>query len=149
MFFIKSTDGVKIAVYDYNPQGKQTVFLVHGWPLSHKIYEYQTELLTECGYRVVAIDLRGFGLSDTPAGGYSYDQMAEDIYQVACALRLYCFTLVGFSMGGAIVLRYMHRYCGYGVCKLILLAAAAPRWTQCPGFPYGQSREYVDELLQL
>lgn len=149
MFFIKTSDGVKIAVYDFNPQGKETVVLVHGWPLSHKIYEYQIELLLDHGYRVVAIDLRGFGNSDTPAFGYSYDQIAKDLYFVVTTLGLRNFTLVGFSMGGAIVLRYMNNYSGFGVKKLILLAAAAPCWTQRPGFPYGHPREYVNQLIYL
>lgn len=148
MFYIQSTDGVKIAVYDYQPEGKQTVFLVHGWPLSHQMYEYQIELLTRHGYRVVAIDLRGFGNSDTPAGSYSYDQMAADIYAVVCALKLTRFTLVGFSMGGAIVLRYMNRYQGYGVKKPVLLSAAAPSWTRRPDFPYGLTREAVNGLIE-
>ena len=147
MFYINSTDGVKIAVYDYNPCGKKTVFLVHGWPLSHKIYEYQIGPLVDCGCRVVAVDLRGFGCSDTPACGYCYDQMAADIHCVVTAMGLECFTLVGFSMGGAIVLRYMNRYRGYGVEKLMLLAAAAPIWTQRPGYPYGMTVEEVNRLI--
>ncbi len=147
MLYVRATDGVRIAVYDYNPCAKQVVFLVHGWPLSHKIYEYQINLLLNHGYRVVAIDLRGFGLSDAPACGYSYNQMAQDIYSVATALRLRCFVLVGFSMGGAIALRYMNRLKGYGVKRLILLAAAAPSWTQRPGYPYGLTREYVNQLI--
>lgn len=65
MQYIESNDGTKIAVYDYNSKGKQTFFLIHGWPLSHKIYEYQINLLTDCGLRVIAVDLRGFGNSDT------------------------------------------------------------------------------------
>ena len=67
MFYVRSTDGIKIAVYDYNPFGEETVVLIHGWPLSHLMYEYQTELLCRQGYRVVTLDLRGFGNSDTPA----------------------------------------------------------------------------------
>ena len=130
MFFVEVSDGVKVAVYDYNPKGKQTVLLVHGWPLSHKMYEYQINCLLDLGYRVTALDLRGFGASDTPAGGYSYDRMANDIYEVVCALDLKDFILVGFSMGGAIVLRYMNCCRGYGVKKLILLSAAAPSWTR-------------------
>lgn len=147
MFYIKATDGVKIAVHDFNPCGAETVFLVHGWPLSHKIYEYQINLLLECGYRVVAIDLRGFGNSDAPADKYSYHQMALDIYRVVCALRLSHFILVGFSMGGAIVLRYMRKCKGFGVKKLILLSAAAPSWTQRPGYPYGRTRKEVNQLI--
>lgn len=147
MLYVRATDGVRIAVYDYNPCAEKVVLLVHGWPLSHKIYEYQINLLLNHGYRVVAVDLRGFGLSDAPACGYTYNQMAQDLYSVVTALRLRCFVLVGFSMGGAIVLRYMHRFCGYGVKRLILLAAAAPSWTQRPGFPYGLTREAVDQLI--
>lgn len=151
MFYIKTSDDVKIAVYDYSPDCdcKKTVFLVHGWPLSHKIYEYQIDLLLSCGYRVVAIDLRGFGQSDAPGCNYSYDRMAEDIYNIVCAMKLRNFILVGFSMGGAISLRYMRKFKGFGVCKLILLAAAAPSATQQPDFPYGLTKESWDELICL
>lgn len=149
MYYISASDGVRIAVYDYNPKGCKTVVLIHGWPLSHKIYEYQVSLLTECGFRVVAVDLRGFGASDTPVCGYTYDQMAKDVYSVIRAMNLTGFVLVGFSMGGAIALRYMRRFKGYGVKRLILLAAAAPSWTQRPGYPYGKTREEADELIHL
>ena len=147
MFYITSNDRTKIAVYDYNPCGRKTIVLIHGWPLSHKIFEYQTQLLVNCGYRVVLLDLRGFGASDSPAGGYCYDQMAQDIYVVVRRMKLYGFVLGGFSMGGAIVLRYMRNYCGYGVRKLMLLAAAAPSWTMREGFPYGNTREDVNQLI--
>lgn len=149
MFYVRSNDGTRIAVYECNKGCPKTVFLVHGWPLSHKIYEYQIELLTRCGYHVVAVDLRGFGESDTPACGYGYDQMAADIYHVVKSMGLKKFILTGFSMGGAIVLRYMRLFCGYGVEKLILLAAAAPSWTQREGYPYGLTRKYVDSLICL
>lgn len=147
MFYIHSDDGVKLAVYVYNPQCEKTVFLLHGWPLSHEMYEYQTELLTSRRYRVVLMDIRGFGKSDTPACNYSYDTLAADIYKVVRSLKLFNFVLVGFSMGGAIVLRYMNNYKGYGVRKLMLLAAAAPSWTRRPGFPYGLTKDYVNELI--
>lgn len=149
MQYIKSNDGTKIAVYDYNPKGKQTIFLIHGWPLSHKIFEYQINLLTDCDYRVVAIDLRGFGKSDTPVYGYSYNQMSADVFQIVRQLRLRNFVLVGFSMGGAIALRYMNRYKGFGVRKLILLSAAAPCFTQRPDFPYGKTVQEVNDLINL
>ena len=148
MFYIHS-GSVKLAVYEFHPQGCRTIVLVHGWPLSHKIYEYQIEPLVNRGFRVVTLDLRGFGASDAPACGYSFDQMAGDLYAVVRALRLRAFVLVGFSMGGAITLRYMRRYGGYGVRRLILLAAAAPCWTQRPGYPYGLTRAYVDSLIAL
>lgn len=149
MFYVKSTDGVKVAVNDYHCGGDDTVVLVHGWPLSSKIYEYQVTPLVQKDYRVVTLDLRGFGQSDVPGCGYCYDQMATDIHQVIKQLGLKNFTLVGFSMGGAIVLRYMRLFRGYGVKKLMLLAAAAPSWTKRPGFPYGLDREYVNQLIGL
>ena len=149
MYYITSNDGTKIAVYDYNPCGKQTVFLIHGWPLSHQIFEYQINLLTDCGYRVIAIDLRGFGKSDTPVCGYTYDQMAADLFHIVRQLCLERFILVGFSMGGAIALRYMRHYNGFGVCKLILLSAAAPCFVQHPDFPYGKTVQEVDDLIHL
>lgn len=149
MYYITSNDGTKIAVYDYNPQGKQTVFFIHGWPLSHLIFEYQINLLTDCGYRVVSVDLRGFGKSDTPVCGYTYDQMSADIFQIVRKLCLQRFILAGFSMGGAIALRYMNRYDGFGVCRLILLSAAAPCFAKRPGFPYGKTRQEVDDLINL
>lgn len=101
MQYITSNDGTKIAVYDYNPhdctQEKQTILLIHGWPLSHLIFEYQINLLTDCGYRVVAVDF----------------------------------------------------YNGFGVCKLILLSAAAPCFTKRPGFPYGKTVQEVNDLISL
>ena len=149
MQYIKSNDGTKIAVYDYNPRARKTVFLIHGWPLSHKIYEYQINLLTEYGYRVVAVDLRGFGKSDAPVNGYSYNQMATDVCHVIHHLGLRNFILVGFSTGGSIALRYMNNYSGFGVSKLILLSAAAPCFTQRPDFPYGKTVEEVNDLINL
>ena len=149
MRYINSSDGVKIAVYDYNQKCKQTVFLIHGWPLSHKIYEYQINLLTSLDYRVVAVDLRGFGKSDTPVCTYSYNRMSADIHNIVCQLGLKNFILVGFSMGGSIALRYMNNYRGFGVCKLILLSAAAPCFTQRPDFPYGQSVEDINAMINL
>lgn len=149
MILIKSRDGVKIAVYDLNPNARRTILLVHGWLLSHKIYEYQVEPLLCAGYRVVMLDLRGFGASDCPAMPYGYDQMAGDLHAVVMALGIRQFVVVGFSMGGAIVLRYMRNFRGFGVKQLILLAAAAPCWTQREGFPYGLTREYVNGLICL
>lgn len=148
MFYVNSDDGVKLAVYVFNPQCERTVFLLHGWPLSHEMYEYQVNMLVKHNYRVVLMDIRGFGNSDTPACGYGYNTLAADLYRVVRYLGLHHFILVGFSMGGAIVLRYMNNYRAYGVSKLILLAAAAPSWTKRPGYPYGLTREYVDGLIE-
>lgn len=147
MYFITVNNNVNIAVDDVNPFSKKTIVLVHGWPLSHDMYEYQKDVLCEEGYRIVSIDLRGFGLSDAPCNGYTYNQLANDLYEVVTTLRLNPFTLVGFSMGGAIVLRYMTLFHGYNVCKLVLIGAAAPSFTKRPGYPYGMTKEQVDALI--
>ena len=147
MLFVKSDNNVKIAVEDLSCKSKRAIVMVHGWPLNNKIYEYQKNLLVEQGWRVVTLDLRGFGKSDAPTWGYSYNQMATDLYHVVSRLNLSNFVLAGFSMGGAIVLRYLGLYNGYGVSKLILLAAAAPSFTKRCDFPYGNSKQDIDQLI--
>lgn len=147
MRYITTGRNVKLAVYDTNPGGGQTVLLVHGWPLSHEIFEYQQMLLARQGYRVVTLDLRGFGASDAPWEPYGYDQMADDLYAVVRILGISGFVLAGFSMGGAIALRYMRRHRGFGVCKLALLGAAAPCYTRRPGFSHGVEPQAVNALL--
>ena len=144
-----NSHGVKIAVFEYNREcGADTVILLHGWPLSHKIFEYQINLLVELGYHVVGVDFRGFGASDAPSCGYDYNQMARDIYNVIKALNLSCVTLAGFSMGGAVAMRYMRIFGGFQVKKLILIAAAAPRFTKTAGFPYGIDKRDVDGMIE-
>jgi non-heme chloroperoxidase len=149
-----NSNGVKIAVYEYNRECSRecgtgsTVMLLHGWPLSHLIFEYQINLLVELGYHVVAVDFRGFGASDSPVTGYDYNQMARDVHAVIKCLRLSCVTLAGFSMGGAVAMRYMRLFKGEQVKKLILLAAAAPRFTKTADFPYGIDKSDVDALIE-
>ncbi|MFQ9509899.1 MAG: alpha/beta fold hydrolase [Lachnospiraceae bacterium] len=147
MIYVRTENNVKIAVYDLNPAAKQAVLLIHGWPLSERIFEYQKGVLVKAGYRVITMDLRGFGNSEVTEDGYEYDRMAADIFQVVKALKLMEFILVGFSMGGGIVIRYMSLYQGYGVKKLCLLGSAAPSFTKRSDFPYGVTIAYVDQLI--
>ena len=154
MLRIPVRENVKIAVYDPNPLSatapcaRKTILMVHGWPLSAKMYEYQQRWLVNNGYRAITLDLRGFGQSDAPGWGYDYDTLAGDLYRVICRMNLRNITLVGFSMGGAVALRYMRLYRGFGVQKLALLAAAAPRFTRTEDFPYGQTWEQAEDLVQ-
>ncbi|MDF2614717.1 MAG: hypothetical protein K0S71_2503 [Clostridia bacterium] len=147
MYYLEVERGVKILVDDLNPRGKKTVFLIHGWPLNHKMYEYQVEFLIERGFRCISIDLRGFGSSDAPAWGYFYTRLADDIYAVMRTINARELTMVGFSMGAAIAIRYVARHSGYRVTKLALLAPAAPSFTKRPGYPYGMTPEEVDALI--
>lgn len=148
MVYVRTEPQVRIAVYDKNPGARKTVLMVHGWPLSHRMFEYQVNMLAEQGFRTVTIDIRGFGNSDCPAKGYSYNTLARDINIVVRELNLQRFTLVGFSMGGAIVIRYMSLFQGFRVEKLALLGAAAPVFTKRPDYPYGLDPAAVDALIE-
>ena len=138
-YFVTVEPGVNIYVEDINPGGSKTIVFIHGWPLSHKQFEYQFDVLPAMGYRCIGIDWRGFGNSDKPISGYTYNRLADDIRAVIGTLQLDNFTLVGHSTGGAIAIRYMSRYNGYGVSKLVLIDAAAPT---------GFSTETANRLLK-
>jgi non-heme chloroperoxidase len=112
------------------------------------MFEYQFNEFSRKGYRCIGVDIRGFGKSDKPLKGYSYDRLADDIRCVIEALRLQDITLAGHSTGGAIALRYMARHQGYGVSKLALFAAAAPSLIKRPNFPYGLDREDIVKIIQ-
>ncbi|KZE82636.1 esterase [Paenibacillus polymyxa] len=125
-YYVNVEPGVNLYVEDLNPEGSKTIVFLHGWPLSHKQFEYQFNVLPAKGYRCIGIDWRGFGNSDKPFHGYTLDRLADDIRNLIGALQLNNFILVGHSTGGAIAIRYMARFKGYGVSKLVLIDAAAP-----------------------
>lgn len=129
-YFVTVEQGVNVYVEDINPEGKKTILFIHGWPLNHKQFEYQFNVLPAMGYRCIAIDWRGYGNSDKPISGYDFDRLADDVHAVISTLQLEDFTLAGHSTGGAISIRYMARYQGYGVSKLILIDAASPTSVQ-------------------
>lgn len=130
--------GVNLYVEDINPRGRKTIVFLHGWPFSHKQFEYQFNVLPAKGYRCIGIDWRGFGMSDKPINGYHYDRLADDIRVAVDTLQLDNFALVGHSTGGAIAVRYAVRYGGGGVSRLVLISAAAPK---------GFTRETAEGLL--
>ncbi|MCM3720029.1 alpha/beta fold hydrolase [Fictibacillus phosphorivorans] len=146
-YYIRVEENVRIYVEDVNPSAEKTILFIHGWPANHKLFEYQFNQLPSMGFRCIGIDLRGFGKSDKPYSGYSYNRLADDIYAVIQTLKIKDFTLVGHSVGGAISIRYMARHNGYGVSKLALLGAAAPSFTKRPDFPYGLTPEEVNGFI--
>ena len=125
---------------------KETIVFLHGWPGSHKLFEYQFDYLSQKGYRCIGLDQRGFGKSDKPAYGYDYNTLADDVKAVVNQLDLKGFTLLGHSTGGAIAIRYMARHNGCGVSKLALCAAAAPSLIKRPDFHYGLNKSNVDNI---
>lgn len=145
--YVEVEKNVKLHVTDLG-EGAPVV-LIHGWPLSDAMYEYQYQYLVQKGYRAVGISLRGFGKSDKPYGKYDYDVYADDIKVVLDKLNITNATLGGFSMGGAIALHYVAKYKAAHIDKLALFGAAAPVWTKRNDYPYGLTKESVNELIQL
>ena len=119
-----SADRVRLHIDDSGGTGRPVV-LIHGWPLSVQAWEPQVAVLLAAGYRVVAYDRRGFGRSDKPASGYTYDVLADDLHRVMDQCELQDVTLVGFSMGGGEVARYIARH-GESRLHSVVFAAAVP-----------------------
>ena len=119
-----SAQAVHLHVEDSGGSGRPVV-LIHGWPLSAQAWEPQVAALRAAGYRVVAYDRRGFGRSDKPDSAYSYDVLADDLQRVLDQCGLQDVTLVGFSMGGGEVARYIRR-CGESRLHSVVFASAVP-----------------------
>ncbi|MBB1074039.1 alpha/beta hydrolase [Rhodoferax sp. 4810] len=117
-------DTVHLHIEDTGGGGRPVV-LIHGWPLSAQAWAPQVSVLQAAGFRVVAYDRRGFGRSDKPASGYSYDVLADDLQAVMELCGLDDVTLVGFSMGGGEVARYVARH-GESRLRSVVFAAAVP-----------------------
>jgi pimeloyl-ACP methyl ester carboxylesterase len=145
--FIEIRDNVYLHIRDWG-EGPAIVF-IPGWPFGHEMFEYQCTRLPQQGYRCVGISMRGFGKSSQPWRGYSYDVFADDLLAVLQARELTDVTLVGFSMGGAIALRYMGRHAGDRIANLVLCSAATPSFTTRPGSPFGAEPGAVDSLIKL
>ena len=145
--YIEVEPNVRLHITDAG-EGRPVV-LIHGWPLSDEMYEYQYNALIKNNFRAIGITLRGFGKSDKPYGEYDYNIHALDIKNVLSTLDIKDAVLVGFSMGGSIAIRYISKYNGAHVSKLALCGAAAPLWTQRNDFKYNLPKSVVDELIEL
>ncbi|MCZ8217188.1 MAG: alpha/beta hydrolase [Cyclobacteriaceae bacterium] len=144
--YIEVEKNVRLHVTDLG-EGKPIV-LIHGWPLSDAMYEYQYQYLSRKGFRVIGITLRGFGQSDKPYGKYDFDVFSDDIKVVLEKLNIQDAVLGGFSMGGAVVIHYVTKYNAAHVSKLALFGAAAPSWKQREGSAYGISVADAEGLVK-
>jgi non-heme chloroperoxidase len=111
--------------YEDHGEGKPVV-LIHGYPLSGTSWEKQVRALLQAGRRVITYDRRGFGRSSQPTTGYDYDTFAEDLKQLVTTLELRDFALVGFSMGGGEVARYLGAYGSERVSKAVFISSVPP-----------------------
>ncbi|GAB2966426.1 alpha/beta hydrolase [Hymenobacter coalescens] len=124
------------------------VILIHGWPADHQMWEHQSHALPHYGKRVIAYDRRGFGKSDKPWNGYDYDTLADDLKALIEGLNLQNVTLVGFSMGGGEVARYMSRHGGARVSKVALVSAVTPYLLKTDDNPDGVDQSTFDDIIE-
>jgi non-heme chloroperoxidase len=137
----------KVHVEDTGGSGRPVV-LIHGWPLSGAAWKDQIAALSGAGYRVVAYDRRGFGRSDKPRGGYDYDTLAEDLEGVLDELDLTDVTLVGFSMGGGEVARYVAKYGEQRLHSVVFAAAIPPYLLKTDDNPDGPLSPELAEQME-
>lgn len=134
---VAKEDSTPVELYYEDYGSGDPVVLIHGWPLSGRSWENQVPALVEAGHRVITYDRRGFGKSSQPWGGYDYDTFASDLEALLSHLDLRDVTLVGFSMGGGEVARYIGRYGADRVSKAVLAAAVPPYLYQSDDNPEG------------
>src|ERR1700720_390194 len=115
-----------IELYYEDHGSGQPVVLIHGYPLSGASWEKQVPVLLNAGHRVITYDRRGFGKSSQPTTGYNYDTFAEDLHKLITQLELRAFSLLGFSMGGGEVARYLGKYGSKGASKAVIISGVPP-----------------------
>jgi non-heme chloroperoxidase len=126
----------------------QPVVLIHGYPLSGASWEKQVPALLNAGHRVITYDRRGFGKSSQPTTGYNYDTFAQDLQKLIAHLELREFALVGFSMGGGEVARYIGKYGSKGVRKAVIISGVPPFLLKAADNPEGVDRSVFQGIEQ-
>jgi pimeloyl-ACP methyl ester carboxylesterase len=144
MRYVTTRDGVELYVKTWG-QGRP-VILLHGWPLSSDTFDDLALVIANAGMRAIAYDRRGFGRSEQPWGGYDYDTLTDDLADVIKATDASRATLLGFSMGGGEVARYMSRYGGSDVTQAVLVASVVPYLLKTTDNPNGVDQSVFDEI---
>lgn len=125
------------------------VVLIHGWPLSSDSWDPITQAIAESGFRAIAYDRRGFGRSDQPSDGYDYDTFADDLADVIEQLAGgQDAALVGFSMGGGEIARYLSRHAGKAVNRVALISSVVPYMLRTETSPDGVPQDIFDQITQ-
>ena len=146
MPYLQTQDGTELYYYDWGKGAP--VVLIHGWPLTSASWEYQARVLAQNGFRVIAYDRRGFGRSGWPFGGYDYDTLAMDLGAILDKLDLERATLVGFSMGGGEVARYLGKYGSSRVKKAVFVSAVTPYLLKTNDNPEGVDHKVFDGIVE-
>ena len=152
MNFITTADNTKLYVKDWSTSSATktgaAVILMSGWPLSADSWDDQAVALADAGHRVIAYDRRGFGRSSQPFGGYDYDTLSDDLAAVMDQTATRSATLVGFSMGGGEVARYMSRHDGRNVSRTALISAVVPFMLKTPDNPQGTEQTVFEGMRE-
>ncbi len=144
MGFIRTKDGARIYLKDWG-EGRP-VILIHGWPLCADSWDSHALAFAEAGYRVIAYDRRGFGRSEQTWLGYDYDTLSDDLADVMRETGAKDVTIVGFSMGGGEVARYMSRHHGANVVQAALVSSVVPFMLKTNDNPNGVDQQVFDQM---
>jgi pimeloyl-ACP methyl ester carboxylesterase len=143
--YLQTKDGVDLYYKDWGTG--RPIVLIHGWPLNADMWDYQADKLVDQGFRVVSYDRRGFGRSSQPGTGFDYDTLSDDLAALMEHLELENAVLVGFSMGGGEVARYMSRHGGKRVGKAVLVSAVTPYLLKDDTNPDGVDKSVFDGFI--
>lgn len=144
MPYITTRDNTRLYVKDWG--SGRPVIMMHGWPLSADTWDETAMAIANAGLRAIAYDRRGFGRSDQPWSGYDYDTLTDDLAAVIAETGATDATIVGFSMGGGEVARYMSRHGGRNVAQAALIASVVPYMLQTPDNPNGVPQATFDQI---
>ena len=146
MNYVATADKTKLYVKDWG--SGQPVVMMHGWPLSSDSWDDQAMAIADAGYRAIAYDRRGFGRSSQPWSGYDYDTLADDLAAVIEQTGAQDAVLMGFSMGGGEVARYLSRHAGKSVKKAVLIGSVVPFMLKTGDNPQGTEQAVFDRMGQ-
>ena len=147
MPYAKAKDGTMLYYKDWG-RGDPVV-LLHGWPLTGDTFDDAAMRLAEAGKRCIIPDRRGFGRSDQPWDGYDYDTFADDVAAILEDAGIsQPVALVGFSMGGGEVARFLTKQGKNRVSKAVLISSVVPYMLQTDDNPNGVPQSTFDQMTE-
>lgn len=146
MPYVTAADETEIYFKEWGPSNGRPVVLIHGWPLNADGFDDVAIALANAGFRAIAYDRRGFGRSDQPWDGYDYDTLADDLASVIKQCDAEDVALVGFSMGGGEIARFLSRHGSANVSKAVLIASVVPFMLRTSDNPAGVDQSVFDAM---
>jgi non-heme chloroperoxidase len=142
--WIEARDGTRLHCMQWG-SGSPILFLTSAG-VNTQIWDYQMVAFADQGYRCIAFDRRGHGLSERPVGGYDYDTFGDDIHAVVKHLDLNNLTVVSHSMGGGEIARYLTRHGSTQVSRIVFVATTTPFLLQSADNPNGVPNSAFEAL---